>query len=114
MRSFGTGTHVKLPGSAPDRPNVYDFSTTYDEIYNDLWKKDRLTYPFVSLSLLFHSLFNEDSNNHIDRMLAGWHNIVLLNPTLVPFHIVCEYVSSFPAWSFKFFCVLDHKTRSYV
>ena len=54
MRSFGTGTHVKLPGAAPDRPNVYDFSTTYDEIYNDLWKKDRLTYPFVSLSLLFH------------------------------------------------------------
>jgi len=48
VRSFGTGTHVKLPGAAPDRPNVYDFSATYDEIYNDLWKKDRQTYPFVS------------------------------------------------------------------
>lgn len=44
VRSFGTGTHVKLPGAAPDRPNVYDFSTTYDEIYNDLSKKDRQTY----------------------------------------------------------------------
>lgn len=47
VRSFGTGTHVKLPGAAPDRPNVYDFSTTYDEIYNDLSKKDRQAYPFV-------------------------------------------------------------------
>jgi len=47
VRSFGTGTHVKLPGAAPDRPNVYDFNTTYDEIYNDLSKKDRQAYPFV-------------------------------------------------------------------
>lgn len=30
VRSFGTGAHVKLPGPSPDRPNVYDYHTTYE------------------------------------------------------------------------------------
>lgn len=41
VKSFGTGDKVKLPGNAPDRPNVYDFDTTYEEIYNDLMLKDK-------------------------------------------------------------------------
>ncbi|XP_037684714.1 RNA polymerase II subunit A C-terminal domain phosphatase SSU72 isoform X1 [Choloepus didactylus] len=44
VRSFGTGTHVKLPGPAPDRPNVYDFKTTYDQMYSDLLRKDKELY----------------------------------------------------------------------
>uniref|UniRef100_A0A8C5PYY7 RNA polymerase II subunit A C-terminal domain phosphatase SSU72 n=2 Tax=Pelobatoidea TaxID=8431 RepID=A0A8C5PYY7_9ANUR len=44
VRSFGTGTHVKLPGPAPDKPNVYDFKTTYEQMYNDLLKKDKELY----------------------------------------------------------------------
>ncbi|XP_067658919.1 RNA polymerase II subunit A C-terminal domain phosphatase SSU72-like [Haliotis asinina] len=40
VRSFGTGSQVKLPGAAPDKPNIYDFSITYDEMYKDLIRKD--------------------------------------------------------------------------
>ncbi|XP_016117420.1 RNA polymerase II subunit A C-terminal domain phosphatase SSU72-like [Sinocyclocheilus grahami] len=45
VRSFGTGTHVKLPGPAPDKPNIYDFKTTYEQMYNDLVRKDKELYP---------------------------------------------------------------------
>lgn len=45
VRSFGTGTHVKLPGPSPDKPNVYDFKTTYEQMYNDLVRKDKELYP---------------------------------------------------------------------
>ncbi|KAL2721135.1 RNA polymerase II subunit A C-terminal domain phosphatase SSU72 [Vespula maculifrons] len=44
VKSFGTGDKVKLPGNAPDRPNIYDFGTTYDEIYNDLTKNFKNCY----------------------------------------------------------------------
>uniref|UniRef100_A0AAY5EJP3 RNA polymerase II subunit A C-terminal domain phosphatase SSU72 n=1 Tax=Electrophorus electricus TaxID=8005 RepID=A0AAY5EJP3_ELEEL len=44
VRSFGTGTHVKLPGPAPDKPNVYDFKTTYEQMYSDLVRKDKELY----------------------------------------------------------------------
>ncbi|XP_034806267.1 RNA polymerase II subunit A C-terminal domain phosphatase SSU72-like [Pan paniscus] len=44
VQSFGITPHVKLPGPAPNKPNIYDFKTTYDEMYNDLITKDKQFY----------------------------------------------------------------------
>ncbi|XP_036764891.1 RNA polymerase II subunit A C-terminal domain phosphatase SSU72-like [Manis pentadactyla] len=46
VRSFGTGTHVKLAGPSPNKPNIYDFKTTYEKMYNDLCRKDRDFYTY--------------------------------------------------------------------
>ncbi|XP_067951556.1 RNA polymerase II subunit A C-terminal domain phosphatase SSU72-like isoform X2 [Watersipora subatra] len=44
VRSFGSGNQVKLPGSSADSPNVYDFNTTYEQMYQDLINRDRALY----------------------------------------------------------------------
>ncbi|XP_014666879.1 PREDICTED: RNA polymerase II subunit A C-terminal domain phosphatase SSU72-like [Priapulus caudatus] len=44
VSSFGTGTSVKLPGASPDKPNIYDFGTTYEAMHEDLMRKDRTLY----------------------------------------------------------------------
>jgi len=42
--SYGTGDKVKLPGPSADKPNVYEFGTSYEEIYEDLSKRDKSMY----------------------------------------------------------------------
>lgn len=48
VKSYGTGDKVKLPGSAADKPNIYEFGTSYEEIYQDLLNKDKSLYVIVS------------------------------------------------------------------
>lgn len=48
VKSYGIGATVKLPGASPTDPNSYPFSTTYEEIYQDLLQKDSQLYPVHS------------------------------------------------------------------
>jgi RNA polymerase II subunit A C-terminal domain phosphatase SSU72 len=44
IKSYGTGSMIKIPGESAHKPNTYPFGTTYDSIYTDLTTKDKELY----------------------------------------------------------------------
>lgn len=57
VKSYGTGDKVKIPGSAADKPNVYEFGVSYEDISNDLLGKDKTLYPFPDKTTMQVSFF---------------------------------------------------------
>lgn len=58
VRSFGTGSAVKLPGESKEEPNVYEFGDAYVNIAADLKKKNFQRSVYHTCLNWYHSILS--------------------------------------------------------